>query len=572
MRSTAAFGNIEMPAALGALICAVLLASATHAQAQVRPIRGTVTDEQGRPVAGAEVRVTSVSESLVGFVVRDRPRPVGGRTWQTTSGENGDYLVGVSASGVYVVSASKDGVGEDETQIVVEFSGVSNANLRLHKAPTVHGAHECGANATLPNHDGGTGASDTSPPSLARLLRWLEAVEVHTPGCADSRVLEIGTWPPSDFESLLGDLVNLSAFVRWARERPGENSADGRATIEPLSGDKRRSSQARFERDSGRVASIILHNRRYSLGEIEQIFRGNDTLKRGAVLHADIAAFVPGTFIHYPGVDDGRAKGRRRGTVHWQIGRQLLDTLEPGPGTDAGALLWYRAVAAHLFREGRLAEVAGHLDRARQIFSDDPGILLDSAYLHLELASPAIQAAILEVKAEGTIVAVDSRRNELERAERFLRSALAHAPEDAEARCRLGHTLGELGRHEEAVAQLRRALEANPSARQRYLAELFLGRQEHQLGRTAEAGRRYENAAAIFPNAQSPYLALSQLARQSGDRIAALRAVRRLDALAENGGDDPWLSYYQPHREDAVSLMKAMREQLTGTSEAQREK
>ncbi len=547
-----------------ALIGAAVIAAGTSAHAQSRPIRGTVTDQQGRPIAGAAVRVTSVSESVVGFVMRDR-QDVVGRTWQTTSGETGGYLVSVPASGVYVVSASKEGFGQDETQIVVELSGVSNVNLRLRApARARETPPECGADIRRATSDPQMGAPETSHPSLARLFLWLRAVQSHTPGCADSSVLEVSKWSPSDFAALLGDIANLSAFLQWARGRPGEKSADARTNIEPLDGKARQSSQARFLRDANRAA-IILYNRRYDIDSIETHFHGNDTLKRGSVLHADIATFVPGTFTQYTGVGDGHVLGGRRGTVHWQIGRQLLDTLTTAPGSDMEALLWYRAVSAHLFREGRLAEVARHLDRARQIFPGHSLILLDSAYLHLELASPAIQAAIREVRAEGADVAVDSRRHELERAERFLRGALTLAPDDAEARYRLGHTLGELGRHQEAAAELRRAIDANPNATQLYLAELVLGRQEHTLGRKAEAVRHYENAAALFPNAQSPRLALSQLARQSGDPNAARYVVEILAApQAESDRDDPWLSYYLPHREDAARLMREMRERVGG--------
>ncbi len=553
---------------VAALISIAVLTVATHALAQARPIRGKVTDDQGRAVAGAAIEVTSISESIVGFVVQDQRRP-GGRKWQAISSENGDYMVGVSTSGVYLVSASMEGVGFDETQIVVELGGVPNVNLRLRKAVSARvGGDECAGSTDVKTFGQGTAAANTRHPSLARLLRWLEAVRLHTPGCGDSPVLEVGKWSPSDLETLLGDLGNLSAFLRWVQEKPDERSTEARSSIKSLTGGVPRPSEARFVRDSDRAA-ILLYNRRFNLDEIEGIFHGNDTLRRGAVLHADIAVFVPGNFIQYPVVDDGRRKGGRRGTVHWQIGRQLLDTQGPGPGADGSTLLWYRAVSAYLFREGHLAEVAQHLDSARQVFPKHPMVLLDSAYLHLELSSPAIQAAVQEIRTEGSDVAVNSRRSELQSAERFLRELLAIAPDDAEARSRLGHTLGELGRHEEAAAELRRAIAANSNSKQLYLAELFLGRQEHALGRRAEAQRRYENAAEIFPDAQSPRLALSHLAGQAGDRAAALRALRNITAPvgADDRRNDPWLYYYRPHLEDAGPLMREMRGLGEGESE-----
>jgi Flp pilus assembly protein TadD len=394
-------------------------------------------------------------------------------------------------------------------------------------------------------------------------LRWLDAVQLHTAGCSDAVIPEIGRWSTGDLEALLGDLANLSAFLRWVREPPLHSSISARTSIESLTGGARRENKAEFVRDPVRVGAILLYNRRFDLEDIEKIFHGNDTLRRGAVLHADIAIFVPGDYQRYPTVDDGRRQSVRRGSVHWQIGRQLLDTMSPAPASNAGALLWYRAVSAHLFRQGQLAEATQHLAKARQVFPSDPGLLLDSAYLHLELSSPAIQAAVQELRREGTDALVDTRRNELQYAERFLRDALKIAPDNVDARCRLGHTLGELGRHAEAVVELRRAIDTDADARQRYLSELFLGRQEYALGRRDEAKRRYENAAALFPEAQSPQLALAHLAREAGDRAAALGALRMLATPPGGSREDPWLWYYKPHLIDAEPLMQQMRQQLT---------
>jgi tetratricopeptide (TPR) repeat protein len=250
-----------------------------------------------------------------------------------------------------------------------------------------------------------------------------------------------------------------------------------------------------------------------------------------------------------------------RGTVHWEFGRRLLDSVRPSPANDPGALLWYRAVSAYLFLTGRLDEAPAHLDRARIVFHGSPVFLIDSAHLHLKFASPAVQAAIPELRAQGLAAVVDSRGAELERAERFLRQALALAPDDADARVRLGYVLGELGRHRPAVAELRKAIDAKPDHQRLYLTELFLGRQEQALGRPDEAKRRFENAAALYPSAQSPWLALSQFARQAGDRRSALRALQKVTARSSSGviAEDPWWLFYEPHLGDAEALMDQMR-------------
>jgi hypothetical protein len=152
---------------------------------------------------------------------------------------------------------------------------------------------------------------------------------------------------------------------------------------------------------------------------------------------------------------------------------------------------------------------------------------------------------------------------ELRQAENYLRDALARAPDNAEARIRLGQTLGELGRHKEAAAELRAVTRARLGRHLVYLAELFLGREEEALGRRAEAERHYQNAATLYPTAQSPRIALSHLARQSGNRAAAsqyLEDVSRISASGHLDEPDPWWFYYQPHRDDADALMNRMRE------------
>ena len=269
---------------------------------------------------------------------------------------------------------------------------------------------------------------------------------------------------------------------------------------------------------------------------------------------------VPGDVGRFPLVEDGGRRGWRGGSPHWEAGRRLLDGIAPAASSDAGALLWYRAVSAHLFRKGNLAELTTHLDRARQVFAQSPEVLFDSAYLHQELSSPAVQASVQELRAVDVSVKVDSRRAELQRAERFFREALMRAPHDVDGRVRFGHTLGELGRHNEASAELRRAIEATPDRRPLYLAELFLGREEEALGRLAEA-RRCTNARRTCIRTRSRRSWRSAGWRARPAMIAgAQRALRNL--ADETGVErlDPWWGFYEAHEEDADVLLLRMRQ------------
>ena len=148
-----------------ALVVVALLAVAAPAFAQVRTISGKVTDSEGQPVAGAAIDVTSVSDAIVGFVVRER-RPVGGLKYRATTNENGEYGVAVNVSGIYLVTASKDGIGFDQTEITVAFTGVSSVNLRLTNAavaPTA--AAECAINASNRAFQQSTGCGQRKPSS-----------------------------------------------------------------------------------------------------------------------------------------------------------------------------------------------------------------------------------------------------------------------------------------------------------------------------------------------------------------------------------------------------------------------
>jgi hypothetical protein len=399
-------------------------------------------------------------------------------------------------------------------------------------------------------------------PSLVRLLRWLEVVELHSPGSHDSAVVEVGSWASDHLDTLVQDLTRLSTFVERARHLGVEDPVGLREAREAA-------------RD--RRGTIVLYNRTFSIDHFEKSFHGNQTLMRGAVLHADVGVFVnedPAATHERQAahlVEDGRSVGIRQGSLHWRIGGQLLDLIKPNRG-DAAALLWYRAVSAYLFREGRLSELPDHLEKAKEIFPTESFPFLDSAYLHQMYASPAIQAAVQDLRPNNSSAPksrwlvgspVDSRTRELNRAEQFLRDALARAPDHAEVRIRLGQTLGELGRHKEAAADLRAVPRRGLTRQFAYLVELFHGREEHALGRRAEAERHYENAAALYPTAQSPRLALSYLARQSGNRAAAARYLEEMVRRPPGSNvdeTDPWWFYYEPHKEDADALMHRMRQ------------
>ncbi len=89
---------------------------------------------------------------------------------------------------------------------------------------------------------------------------------------------------------------------------------------------------------------------------------------------------------------DGRFENFERGNLNWDCARDLLDAVTPAPEADETVALWYRAVTAMFASTYSFGEALPHLERARRLLHDDPGILFGDA---------AIQARALSIGAVG---------------------------------------------------------------------------------------------------------------------------------------------------------------------------
>jgi hypothetical protein len=356
-----------------------------------------------------------------------------------------------------------------------------------------------------------------------RFLRYLQIVRAHDAGRADRPFIEVLSWPTADFQRAVEDVKRLAVFLDRSRQKFGSD--------------------------------IDFYGQLLDTEEVEKLFGVpvGEILVRGAWLHADIAELVPGDATpSVPGqqstsiVEDGREQGRRYPTIHWALGRSLLDSLTPGPGTSAAALDWYQRSAAVLLRTGALSEAVPHLSRARLIYPADPQILFASAFLHDRFASPLLQAATEAIQASGKAKPeVAGERAELQRCEMLYRQTLAITPGDATARVRLARVLGRLGRHRDALAELKQAMSGELTEEYRYYAQLFLGNDQEALGNPDAARTSFERAASLYPEAQSPHLALSQLARRRGNKQQARDQLDLLAAVSTSSTrEDPWWKYY----------------------------
>jgi len=110
---------------LTSCIAGAILALAVPALAQTGRIQGKVVDDKDAPVQGARIVVTAIPDQ-------------GGQKWQATTDKNGNFIIGtLSKSGGYLVVASKDGVGEDEAQVVVKIGNFTTTNFKLSRAARV---------------------------------------------------------------------------------------------------------------------------------------------------------------------------------------------------------------------------------------------------------------------------------------------------------------------------------------------------------------------------------------------------------------------------------------------------
>jgi len=307
----------------------------------------------------------------------------------------------------------------------------------------------------------------------------------------------------------------------------------------------------------------------------------NRVLRRGALLHADIAMLAP--FQNVPSrrppdrpgrisvrMNDGQQTGVTGIDVHFELGRRLLDFVQvqdsrgarAGPAADETTRLWYVAIGSYLQASGEMD--FWHVDRSLQLFPRDADVLFLAGCLHEMASSPQVQSVLEAMELpKGMTSVARGEGAALREAERLFRQSLEGNPLDDEARIRLGRVIGRRGRHEEATRELRRAVAATRNPLLLYYGNLFLGAELEALGRTGDAREVYERASTLYPRAQSPRLALSALAQRTGNRAEALRAIEPVLGRGEvDLGDDPWWIYYRAQGRATDVLLAELRRRI----------
>ena len=430
-----------------------------------------------------------------------------------------------------------------------------------------------------------TSQRDEVSPRITRLEQWLSATTSHRPGAIDDSVRLVNTWNQEQLRLVWIDVTSIVSLVREPEVRlffisePQARSAGPTRQTSPIA--TSRSLQVFYTGGELRrlqaIAKMVSPNGTPG--------PENGMLKRGALLHADIAVLTPvesratGSDVR-PGpggltlfMNDGQQTGLKGIVNHWNMGRRLLDRVRPvdtrnslktvpNPSGDEYVRRWYVAGCAYMTRV-RNIETA-HFVRALELFPNDPELLFFAASAHEAFAGARTQGVMRSLKVPRDVTfAVLDEDGELRQAEQLYKRALERKPNYLEARIRLGRVLGLRGRHKEAVEQLRQGQVAQEPVL-RYYAHLFLGAEFEALGNGAEARQSYERAAALAPAAQSPLFGLSRVADQAGDRAAAREAIDRVLKLPRDDFElaDPWWVYEVAQSREIDRLLDDVRERF----------
>jgi tetratricopeptide (TPR) repeat protein len=436
-------------------------------------------------------------------------------------------------------------------------------------------------------------ASIATDARIARVELWLKALLDHQQGIADEALKRVASWWGDDLQALWLDLNALVRLMRnpgtarFSYQSQGDaKPRDIRYTPTQL---QRLRALACVASGTAREPACVMLRQRGLVDDdlLELAIRVQDSqdadnlaLRRGAMLHTDIAIlrpapteprstarYSPGTGGYRVQIQDGRQMSLSQIDDHWEIARGLLANVRPAgssrpaPGRDEMVRLWYQATATWM--QDTEDHETKHLDLARELFPNDPDILFLSGCQHETYASAAVQSvregAVLPA---GVTLEIGPEGRELRQAETFFRRSLTVKAAQPEAHLRLGHVLGRLNRHADAIPELQEALNTTSEDLLRYFGLLLLGTSQEALGKYDEAKASYEKASTLYPTAQSPYLALTELARRRGERAAALRSIQEVFDLpwSQFQRYDPWWDYDTVQARRVGDLLKELRQ------------
>ena len=412
-------------------------------------------------------------------------------------------------------------------------------------------------------------ANDDPDGRILRVERWLIAALSHQGGQRDDAVTEASRWSDAQLRALFVDEGALTQLMQNPLRGNVKITAAGgrqppaystwqlrrlRVLACAVSGELHRDACARLTAEDAIDPELKRLAKATGSGAA-----GSVVLRRGAILHGDVAMLSPNSIDPLDGnpgrfrvqMNDGQATSFGNGGFHWVMARGLLDAVTPAP--DEMVRQWYFATS--LWMQGNQQHETDHIRHAVQMFPADPGLLFLGGCQMETYAGASIQSVVRSAALpSGYSLDVPSEAAALRDAEDFFRRALARNAEHGEARLRLGHVLLARGRPQQAADELRMVDTAGQPPVLQYFHAMFLGSAEEALGHLEAARTSYEQAAELFDGTQSPRLALSALAMRRGDRAGALASIQPLFANADVRPGDPWWDYYIAQARDLATV------------------
>jgi tetratricopeptide (TPR) repeat protein len=298
------------------------------------------------------------------------------------------------------------------------------------------------------------------------------------------------------------------------------------------------------------VAALALWDRERVEAETRQLV--DDTVWRGGAIEATRLAAV--ALLTESALLDLQVGASPR--ARWEL-ESAARLIRAGPPGTAFGRCFYLLAGIALHSGVELQTAYRLLEEALGFHKDDPELLTAIGAITETVAALRQYDRSPDAGPRGTLIggyaAEDGSSGSLpsatlaDAAGRFER-ALAHDPELAEARLRLGRVRLLRGQPEAAIADLARVGSQAARPAQRHLARLFEGRAREALGDLAGAVEAYRAATEQAPRAQTGLIALGWALDHIGELPEAQRALER--ASRADSPHDPWWSYQagQPDR------------------------
>jgi tetratricopeptide (TPR) repeat protein len=249
-----------------------------------------------------------------------------------------------------------------------------------------------------------------------------------------------------------------------------------------------------------------------------------------------------------------------------------------GPDLHPFARSWYIAVSRRLRDRAQLFMAEGLLERGREHLPNDPSVLYESGVLHEQIATFA--AVITETvtstpppfsRGPGTSLQsmastsrsevnrnIQERRRALDRAHGWLRDAVRADSSSELSQLHLGRVQVLRGNDSDGAKLLQR-LTSSADPDTCYLATMFLGAMHQRRGRHDQAEAMYRRAIDKIPSAQAAYVALSEVLQKLG-RGDESRGV--LDDLLRHPAakrTEPWWWYLAEPAGEARQRLDVLR-------------